>query len=153
MPNTNTVTGIPFGYIAAAALDPEVVEQLLHGRGAVDLSYQAALDEAHKRADIDAAELGYAHGAPDWDRFVERQVETQMNFYECGEPDIEGEYEGVTYATSWLGGALNFWIFESPVTTTKARRASPCVPGAAILDTLDGSEFGYDVPADWRAES
>ena len=29
-------------------------------------------------------------------------------------------------------------------------RASPCVPGAAILDTLDGSECGYDVPADWR---
>ena len=28
---------------------------------------------------------------------------------------------------------------------------SPCVPGAAILDTLDGSTFGYDVPADWRA--
>lgn len=153
MPNINALTGIPYGYIAAAALNQDVVDELLNGRGAIDLSYLEALDEAHKRADIDAAELGYVHGAPDWDRFVEKHVETQMNYYECDEPDIEGEHEGVTYATSWLGGALNFWIFESPVATHRARRASPCVPGAAILDTLDGSEFGYDVPAGWRAQA
>lgn len=151
MPNINIKTNIPFGYIAASALDSEVVDELLNGRGAVDVSYQSALEEAHNRADIDAGELGYVHGSPDWERFVDKHVETAMNYYECDEPHIEGKYEGVTYATSWLGGALNFWIFESPVTTTKARRASPCVPGAAILDTLDGSEFGYDVPADWRA--
>ena len=153
MPNINTKTNIPFGYIAASALDSEVVDELLYGRGAVDLSYQAALDEADERASAEAAERGFDHGSPDWERFVDKHVETAMNYYECDEPDIEGNYEGVTYASSWLGGALNFWIFESPVTTTKARRANPCVPGAAILDTLDGTEFGYDVPADWRAEA
>ena len=100
MPNINALTGIPYGYIAAAALDPEIVDELLYGRGAIDLSYQAALDEADGRASTEVAELGFDHGAPDWERFCARRT---------------------------------------------------CVPGAAILDTLDGSEFGYDVPADWRA--
>ena len=36
MPNINAITGIPFGYIAASALDSEVVDELLYGRGAVD---------------------------------------------------------------------------------------------------------------------
>ena len=153
MTNINAITGIPFGYIAADALDPWVVDELLYGRGAVDLSYQAALDEADERASAEAAECGFDHGTPDWENFCKARTCELMDYYECDEPSIEGKYKGVTYASSWLGGALNFWIFESPVTTTKARRASPCVPGAAILDTLDGSEFGYDVPADWRAES
>ena len=153
MPNTNTLTGIPFGYIAASALDPEIVDELLNRRGAVDLSYQAALDEADERASAEAAERGLDHGSPDWERFCARRTCELMDDYECYEPSIQGKYEGVTYASSWLGGALSFWIFESPVTTDKARRASPGLTGAAILDTLDGSEFGYDVPADWRAEA
>ena len=152
MPNINVITGIPYGYIAAAALDPEIVDELLNGSGALDLSYQAALDEADERASAEAAERGLDHGSPDWERFCARRTCELMDDYECDEPDIEGQYEGVTYATSWLGGALNFWIFESTATTFRARRASPCLPGAAILDTLDGSEFGYDVPADWRAQ-
>ena len=153
MPNINTKTNIPFGYIAASALDSDVLVELLYGRGAVDLSYQAALDEADEQASVEAAERGFDHGSPDWERFCARRTCELMNDYECDEPSIKGSYQNVTYASSWLGGALNFWIFESPVTTTKARRASPCVPGAAILDTLDGTEFGYDVPADWRAEA
>ena len=151
--NINTKTNIPFGYIAAHALDPEVVDELLYGCGATDLWYQAALDEADDRASVEAAERGFDHGSPDWEVFHVRRVCELMDDYECDEPRIEGKYEGVTYASLWLGGALYFWIFESPVTTDKARRASPRVPGAAILDTLDGSEFGYDVPADWRAQS
>lgn len=153
MPNINIKTNIPFGYIAASALDSMVVDELLYGRGAVDVSSQSALDDAYERSGMEAAERGFDPSSPDWDSFCDRRIHELMDDYECDEPHIEGEYEGVTYATSWLGGALNFWIFESPVTTDKARRASPCVPGAAILDTLDGSEFGYDVPADWRAQA
>ena len=151
MPNINTKTNIPFGYIAASALDSEVVDELLNGRGAVDVSYQSALDEADAQAGEEASDFGFEHGSRDWETFTERRACELMSNYECDEPHIEGQYEGVAYASSWLGGALNFWIFESPVTTFRARRASPCVPGAAILDRLDGSEFGYDVPADWRA--
>lgn len=134
MTNTNMKTGIPFGYISAQALHPEVVDELLY-------EAQGEWDEV---ARIEAAELGYVEGTRDFDDHVDYFVD------KCTEPVLEGEYEGVTYRASWLGGALHFWIFESPVTTNAARKASPCVPGAAILDTLDGSEFGYDVPADWR---
>ena len=79
---------------------------------------------------------------------VEREYGDTLN---CDEPIVEGRKDNVHYLSSWLGGALNFFIIESPVITESARRASPCVPGAAILDTLDGSERGYDVPAEWRA--
>lgn len=58
--------------------------------------------------------------------------------------------EGVRYCTSYLGGALHFFILQSPVTTDRARRASPCVPNAGIIDTLDGNVSSYDVPDSWR---
>lgn len=66
-------------------------------------------------------------------------------------PEAEGVTpEGVRYCTSHLGGALNFFILWSPIVTDRARRASPCVPNAGIIDTLDGSVTSYDVPAEWR---
>ena len=80
----------------------------------------------------------------------ESQLECEQESY------IHGEYEGVKYATSWLGGALNFFILESPVITTKACRASPCVPNAGILkhpeDPEGGSVESYGIPEDWWAE-
>jgi hypothetical protein len=66
------------------------------------------------------------------------------------ELEVQGCFENVRYVTSWLGGALNFFILESPHITHKAGKASPCVPNAAILDTLAGSITGYDVPNNWR---
>lgn len=151
--NINPETKIPYGYISANALDPEIVERLLFGAQARDLSFEEFREEQTREVEIEASERGPAYGAQDWDDWCERELERRLEVYEePDEPITEGQYEGVTYVTSWLGGALNFWIFESPVTTDKARRASPCVPGAAILDVLDGSEYGYDVPADWRGE-
>ena len=151
--NTNARTGIPCGYIAANALDPEIVERLLFGGQARDLSFEEFCEEQTREVEIEASERGLHHGTRDWDDWCERERERRVSDY--AGPDeykVEGRYEGVTYRTSYLGGALNFWIFDSPYTTDRARRASPCVPGAAILDVLDGSEFGYDVPADWRAQ-
>lgn len=155
MTNTNPETGTPYGYISANALDPEVVQQLLYGSQARNLTDEHLLAEVEQEVEIEAAELGYVCGSRDWEDFVEQEVVQRLddiNNSGCydDEPAITGTYKGVSYATSWLGGALNFWVFESPCTTDKARRASPCVPGAAILDTLDGDMFGYDVPADWR---
>lgn len=152
-PNTNPETKIPYGYIAAAALDPEIVERLLFGAQARDLDFERYVDEVHEEVSIAAAENGVSLDDPSYEDWCEREVERRVEDYVGpDEASVQGQYEGVTYATSWLGGALNFWIFESPCTTDKARRASPCVPGAAILDVLDGSEYGYDVPADWRDE-
>ena len=149
-PNTDPETGVAYGYISANALDQEVVGSLLYGRQARDLSYERALEEAGLVARNLAEDAGVTES--EYDDWVDAHVEKEMEDYQCDEPEIEGEYEGVSYAVSWLGGALNFFILRSPVTTDRARRASPCVPGAGILDVLDGSEHSYDVPADWRAE-
>ena len=68
------------------------------------------------------------------------------------EPIIEFEYEGVKGRTSWLGGALNLWIFESPYTNTFAL-CSPCVPNVCNLDQPDPDGcVGYDVPPHWRVK-
>lgn len=155
-PNTNPKTKIPYGYISANALDPEIAERLLFGGQARDLSFEEFCEEQTREVEIEASERGLHHGTQDWGDWCERERERERRLEAYEPPDelsIEGRYEGVTYRTSYLGGALNFWILDSPCTTDKARRASPCVPGAAILDVLDGSEFGYDVPAYWRADA
>ena len=148
--NVNPNTNIPYGYISSQALDPEVVDALIYGYQACDRSFGAWYAEKAEEAAAAARKVDYHMTDQEFEEFVENYVENAQEGYFDPEPLIEGEYEGVHYATSWLGGALNFWIFESPVTTDKARKASLCVPGAAILDTLDGDEFGFDVPADWR---
>lgn len=67
----------------------------------------------------------------------------------CDEEHRWGTYEGVSYETSWLGGALSFFIIHSPY-IVKGHKASPCVPGACILNKgREGSEEGYGVPEDW----
>jgi len=153
-PNTNPETKIPYGYVAALALDPEIVERLLFGAQARDLAFEEFCEEVSAEVEIEAAERGLDHGTRDWYDWCERERERRLEVYESpDEVSIEGRYEGVTYRTSYLGGALNFWILYSPHVTNKARRASPCVPNAAILDVLDGSEYGYDVPAGWRADA
>lgn len=67
-----------------------------------------------------------------------------------GEPYAEGVYDDVRYRTSYLGGALSFFILESPVVTDRAGLASPCVPNAGILSyTMDGGVQAYSVPEFW----
>lgn len=157
MLNRNPKTGIAYGYISANQLDGGVVETLLHGPQAVDHTYmEAVVNMASERGFEPSGDL-YTD-ASDAEEYLNEQMQPdEIGWWGNDVPDIEepivtGTYEGVSYQSSWLGGALNFWIFESPVTTDKGRRASPCVPGACILDTPDGSESGYDVPADWRAD-
>ena len=137
MNNMNMETGIAYGYISANALDSDIVHELMYGVQAKNISYARFLEELEQEHDLNTDEGQYAY-------------DEALEYYEDDEPEILGVYEGVYYTTSWLGGALHFWIFSSPIVTQKARRASPCVPGAAILDTLDGDVEGYDVPAEWR---
>ena len=152
MTNTNIQTGIRFGVIACQNLDPDVVEDLWYGYGAVDLSYQAAreeLEETLKRegsALVDDGELDI-DDLSDW---VDRELEARSDYIQIDEPTIEGTYEGVKYQISWLGGAPLLFVFESPV-ISRARLCSPCVPNAGDLDNLDddGVEC-YGVPAEWR---
>lgn len=151
MPNYNPQTGIAYGYISASALDPDIVQALCYGDGVSNFR-----DHAWESY-VEESVLQWRRENPDEsedldDSEIEEILREEGAFDDMGDYDLDvsGIYEGVHYASSWLGGALNFWILQSPVTTDSARRASPCVPGAAILDTLDGSVSGYDVPADWR---
>jgi hypothetical protein len=145
--NINLETGVAFGYISSNVLDSDVVDELMHGPKATDLSWaDAVIGLARKygwrgKDSYKAAIFLETHGHPE-----------ELEEIQVDEPLVEGVYEGVHYASSWLGGALNFFIFFSPHVTDKANRASPCLPNAGILDTLDGEVQAYDVPAHWRAE-
>ena len=136
MQNINPETKIPYGYISASCLHSDIVDQLYYGGN--NLTFQDALDE-------------HLFNYPEEEH--DEQTDTFNQQYECYEEIIEGEYEGVFYCSSWLGGALNFFITQSPFLTNSARKASPCVPNCGILDTLDGSEFSYDVPPEWRVKN
>lgn len=148
--NINPDTGIAYGYISADALYPETVDELMYGPQATDLHYEEYLADYLAIERRDCEERGVF--------FDQDYHESQFaQDWEDNEPVVEGElkvpgYGDVHYRSSWLGGALNFFIFKSPFTTDKARRASPCVPNAGILDILDGSVTAYDVPADWRSD-
>ena len=138
--NTNLATGIAFGYVASNELDSEVVHELLYGHNAIDHNYQAWLAEKAVR---DAA-IEAEGGEPDENEEYEDNGQ---------DASVSGIYEGVTYQSSTLGGALNFFITESPVTTDLANHASPCVPNCGILSKdMDGSTTSYSVPSDWWAE-
>ena len=139
--NIDPVTGIAYGYISANCLDADILHDLLYVDGE-DYSYREAVKEAQEQHEWENKDN------PDDEGFDEQEFADR---YESYEPIIGGKLcNGVTYQTSWLGGALNLWIFSSPFITDKARRASPCVPNAGILDELDGSVTAYDVPDDWR---
>lgn len=190
MYNVNPETGIRYGVISAQSLDPDLLDELFHGNGAVDLSYQEAYNEAKAEAQrnyaslleeaaISAAESG-ADREPGFDQedyeekwfefkdiehdpeiFVERELERFSDMCQIDEPTYEGEYEGVKYRLSTLGGAYLLWVFEGPLGLGN-RLCSPCVPNAVDLDggfALD-TEFeegyipdsGYScycVPRDW----
>lgn len=68
--------------------------------------------------------------------------------YWLDEPETDGVFEGVTYATCWLGGALNFFILDSPYRHA-GQKCSPCIPNACDLDN-SGTYMGYGVPDSWR---
>lgn len=177
--NINPDTGIAYGYISANQMDPDTVQWLLYDAG-TDLSYEEALSDirfdAERAADeieeecrialeeaggltpdefdsflerdIEAAydQRGYAHR----EHFVEEFVERESEGIQIDEPIIEGECEGVKYRTSWLGGALHFFIFESPV-IAKCRPCSPCVPNAGEQGS-EGDYEAYGVPEGWLSK-
>jgi hypothetical protein len=159
MPNMNPKTGIHFGYIRTDSIHSDVLQTLLYSVGK-DVSYASALedflaDERRKHESemeekrIAKAELDGGTLSEDDDLDFDEDTATEKfsNAYQCDEPTIEGEYEGVKYRTSWLGGAMNLWIFESPF-ITKCRPCSLCVPGAGNLDQT-GEYEAYGVPVAW----
>ena len=150
--NTNSKTGIRFGVIAVNDLNSDVVEDLWYGYGAVDLSYQAAMEELDAEIGWEAdrlIETGELQ-AEDRDWYVDRETDKRRDDIQIDEPTIEGTYEGVQYQISWLGGAPLLFVFESPF-KGRFQICSPCVPNAVSLESpSDVGAEGYDVPPDWR---
>ena len=149
MPNYNPDTGIPYGTIYLHHLDSDLAQELWYTHGE-DISYKNALEEF--RSEVRAELLD---SEPDVDPDdIEDMIDSRCEWFEpqIDEPTIEGEYEGVRYMISWLGGAPLLWVFRSPFTGSYAQ-CSPCVPGAGDLEKPD--EYGvvcYDVPRDWRRD-
>ena len=171
-------TGTRFGYIRADSLHPDLLHYLLYEIGN-DLSYaeaeaaeladlNAQADDIEEEARTALAELVSPNsseyearletvdeeayeklGYTDREDFIDQRLSHAMDNCYCEEPIIEFECDGVKGRTSYLGGALNLWIFESPV-VGKFAEYSPCVPGAGNLDQPDedGVET-YTVPPDW----
>lgn len=156
--NYNPETGVAYGYIAANSLDPEVVDELMFGGGCSEHknhsfeAYKAETLQERQRQLEAAREDGEDERVEELEDLGDDLTDEQCEDYYGDEEKVEGVKDGVHFASSWLGGALNFFILHSPHITESACRASPCVPGAGILDTLDGDVKCYDVPADWRAE-
>jgi hypothetical protein len=167
--NIHPETGIAYGYVAANDLDQDIIHTLMYGDQATDEdaieSYKEFVrewrskqeDEWDKRNPTTKAfEDTENPDDPYPDPEAEPDEHDRQSFwdgYESCEPAISGTYKGVEYRTSWLGGALNFFILKSPHITQHATEASPCVPNAAILPPRErGHVQGYTVPDDWWAE-
>ena len=157
MTNINEKTGIAFGIISANCLDSELVQSLMFDYG-TNHSEIVCFNEMVSEflfSELTDEQLDELSD----DEVVRQELAESLGFnpdfdfdFMIDEPLITGEYQGVTYQTSWLGGALNFVIFESPVITEKANRGSPCVPNMGVLDDLDGDYQCYSIPDDWRSE-
>lgn len=146
--NVNPETGIRYGIIAANSLDPEVIGEIQSsGR---DIRYEEAEEEL--RAQIKAVCKDWM-GDSESDDVADLATENLANNWQDDEPVHEFEIYGVKGRTTWLGGALLVWVFESKHSGLH-RLCSPCVPNCGNLDTPEDSEgyICYDVPPDWRVK-
>ena len=145
MSNYNPESGVPYGVIACDSLDSDLVQELWYTHG-TDLSYEAAVNEFREEVRAELSESDNDFDANE----IESEIDSRLEWeeFQIDEPTIEGEYEGVKYHISWLGGAPLLWVFESPFVKPHAQ-CSPCVPGAGDLDS-EGDVLCYDVPDDWR---
>lgn len=153
--NINPDTGIAYGYISSNVMDQDVVHALMYEYGEDieygELKYEYMHQTLMERMDSEAFDELDPDDYEDYLDEIDPLWEVSFSDgYQPNELMVEGEYEGVKYASSWMGGCLCFFIFESPHITHKANRASPCVPNAGILDTLDGDVTAYNVPDSWR---
>ena len=149
--NINPETGIRYGIIAANSLDPELVSELqMNGK---DLHWEEALADLRKQIEHEVNQGVLALEDAD-DEYAIREELLADDFYD-DEPAHSFDVDGVKGQTTWLGGGLMVWCFESPHTGT-FQLCSPCVPGACDLDSPVNplretiGHIGYDVPPTWR---
>lgn len=133
MTNHNPETGIPYGVIACNSLDSDLVQELWYTHG-TDLSYEEALAELRQELEAEADEIEAGEtpdddtylptGYGDREAFIEGEMDCRSQNIQIDEPTIEGEYEGVKYHISWLGGAPLLWA-SGRRSSTRMRSAHP----------------------------
>ena len=172
--NVNTETGIPFGIVSGNDLDADIIamiqdedsldwEECKSEQGRALALEQGWIDDPDEMEWSDLPDT-QQDGEPrdywmDWDEWLE---EYDPGWQDDIEPPDEERHErildGVHCQTTWVGGAIHVWVFQSPYVSTY-RPCSPCMPGAHDIhhddDTfmLDGTPqrdgLGYTVPPDW----
>lgn len=145
-PNVNPETGVRYGIIRSHAIHPEIIDEI-ETRG-TDLTYVVALEGFLKDL-VDTLEM-YGIRKEAAAELADEAAELFCEAYEHDEPVHSFEIDGVKGQTTWLGGAMLIYVFESPH-KTRAQLCSPCVPNCGDLDAVDddGAEC-YDVPPEWR---
>ena len=150
--NINPETGVAYGVVNLRSIDPDLAQELWYAHG-VDIDYTDAVGDAQIAAlDAWVAE----HGSSD-DFDNDAVVQEFNDNYQNDEPTIEGEYEGVHYTITHLGGAPLLYVrLSSHIVDDDAPECSPCVPNAGDLDSYlaggRGNARCYSVPADWLAK-
>ncbi len=132
--NINPKTGIRYGVALLNSLAEWVFDEFFYG--GTDLTYQAAKQDAEQ-----SGEYLDTQGDFDEDAFNDG--------YQAEESEYELETDGMKLGLSYLGGAANVWVFESPHLVDCAT-CSPCCPNAGDLGTnrVEGSTT-YSLPSDW----
>lgn len=156
MPNTNPKTGLPFGVIAGQNLDPELLDALYVAASAQ--VYDRMFDERRTelRRDLydllpDAVQFGWVVDQLSEVIDVQLEEEAESGAFGRDEPSAEIVYEGVTVIYSYLGGAPIVFSYDGPVAHVRSM-CSPCVPGAASLDSGEGDIACHGLPEDWLSK-
>ena len=142
--NHNPTSGIRYGIIAMNSLDGDLAEVLwVNGN---NVSEEEAIKEirAEVEAKFDLFDCDYSDE-------IEREIEDACMNLQVEEPTITGNYEGVEYMISWLGGSPLVWVLKSPHMTYRSL-CGPCIPDGGDLDSgFDPhGNLMYNVPPDWR---
>ena len=170
IPNYNPDHDVYYGIISADRLDPDQVNWLLYENpNSINHSYNAALLELAKARNIFSTPFGKYHITDDDGEPIDSEVyetmedailatkggQSALDEMHIEEPIVEGKETSTnaTYISSWLGGALNFFIVESNQYTPSCPVSSPSVPNAGNLDSwIDGNEGGHSAflpPSSW----
>ena len=129
MPNFNAKTGLPFGVVGINSLNGDVVDEI----------FSSACDSA-----LDVLLRDWREENPDTDDDV------FWDELSDGDWEVSGDFcvDGIHGRLTCLGGGYIAFSYDGPPTNVRSY-CSPCVPGAADIDSGDGEISCHGFPSDW----
>lgn len=146
--NVNPDTGVRYGVISSNSINQELLSDIC--MGGVDEHWMQHVDEITKqvRRSVEDGDIT----EDDYDDELELMLEKAGDAWSDDEPVYTFTKDGVNGRTTWLGGALLLWVFESPH-IGQFKLCSPCVPNACDLNSpIEDGYDGYTVPESWLAD-